>query len=553
MTTFPLRFAVAGIWLSFSLLATAQSPSSTLRDIHAPPSTGLGYWDDAFACPGQDTFVGRRGASLYALPMSDSPDLKRLCTNPKLQDARFKQGIADGKRLWLFTNSSSGSPYAIDARTGQIADFIAPTVKNSAQTGSPGSTAGISPTVDIQRLSTAIMFPQFNAALVEISGYGIEPGKDFGGRFFWMSLKSGAVHLLPSGWQFEYMSPDESVAVFSRPHGFDVPLFAIDMKTAEPVVAIPSELQPHVEDAGMGHSWIPEQINLVVDPEQPDQRPDQTAQAIFTRKPSTNDFDYFWGFTIDGHTYPIRARDNFLGPFRTGSTDEVPHSLYFGNARAGDGFVGFLCNTGTNDATSSLSLCLAPIDHAGAIDMIHPIYRGWIEDFALLAKGACIFLNFLAPSGDHRSCEAFFHRYGAVGSQNILDGVERLPPLPAEIAHQPWMMDQLTVQLIKGFGSDQTHPIALCIFHQTRRDVRQPIVIPAIPSATWQRAIIVTSDGTRFLTDLFPDGRLPQQAWIHASSSAVTIINAWSKSGLPEGTQLHLQKTQISLANSAGR
>jgi hypothetical protein len=533
-------------------MAAAQALSSTPHDVHASPSVDLGNWDDAFACPGQDTFVGRRGATLYALPISDSPDLEKLCTNPRLDDARFLQGVADGRRLWLFTNSSHGSPYAIDAHSGQIAEFIAEPVKSSAQSSFPGSTVDISPTGDIHHLSTGIMFPHLDAALIEISGYGIESGKNLGGRWFWMSLKSGAVHLLPSGWQFEYMTPDESVAVFSRPHGFDVPLFAIDMKTAEPIAAIPSHLQPHVEWAGMGHSWSNEQTGLIADSWQPDQRPDQTAQAIFTRKPSTNSFDYFWGFTIGGHTYPISAPDNFLSPFRTGSIDEVPHSLYFGRAAARDGFVGFLCNTGTNDATSSLSLSLAPIGHAGAIDRMATIKGGWIEDFALLAKGSCIFLNFLPnPDGDHRSCESFFHRYGAVGSQNILDGVTRLPPLPAQLAHQPWMLDQLTVTLIKSFGSDQSPAAALCIFHQARRDERQESVIPAIPSATWQRAIIVTGSGDRFLTDLFPDGRLPQKVWLHVSRSTATIINTWSNSGLPEGRQLHLQKSQINLANSA--
>jgi len=538
MSAFPPYFVAAGMWLSLSLLAAAQSVSPTPHDIHVPPSVDLGYWDDAFACRGQDTFVGRRGAGLYAIPMSDSPDLEKLCTNPRLEDAHFLQGIADGKRLWLFTNSSSGSPYAIDANSGQIVDFISPPAEHPAQNGSPGS---ILPAIGECHLYTVITFPHLDAALVETTD-----------RWDWMSLKSGAVRALPSSWQFEYMTPDESVAIFSRPHGFDVPLFAIDMKTAEPVAAIPSELHPHVEWQGMGSSWSNDQTGLIAEVPQSDQRPEQTAQALFTRKPSTNSFAYFWGFTIDGQTYPLTARDNFLGPFRTGSIDEVPHSKYFGCAAARDGYVGFLSNTGTSDVTSTLSLCVAPVSHPGPIETIRPMKNSQIENFALLAKGARIFLNFLPPNGDgHRSCEAFFHRYGAAGSQNLLDGVERLPPLPAAAAHQPWMMDQLTVRLIKSFGSDHADATDLCIFHQSRRDLRQ--TFPAIPSAEWQRAIIVTSNGDRFLANLFPDGNLPREAWLHGSGSTVTIVNTWSKSGLPEGKQLHLQRTLIGLANSAGQ
>ena len=554
MTTLPPSFAMASLWLGLSLLTATRPFPSPPQAIHTPPPIDLGYWDDAFACRGQDTLVGRRGTSLYALPISDSPDLKKLCSNPRLADARFLQGIADGKRLWLFTNASGGAPYAIDAYTGQIADFIPLPAKHSAQNTSPSA---LPPAITESHLFSVISFPHLDVALIEVTGRGIEPGKEVGDGCYWMSLKSGAVRLLPGGQGFDYMTPDESVAVFSRPHGFDDSLSAIDMKTAAPVAAIPSALQPHVQSDGMGQSWSHDQTDLVTDCPQPDQRPDQTAQAIFTCKPSTNSFAYFWGFTIAGRPYPLTAQDNFLGPFRSGSIDDVPHSKYFGCAAARGGFVGFLTNTGTSDRTSSLSLSVAPLNtgfnvgHPGAIETIHPPDNGQIEAFTLLANGASIFLNFLPSDGDHRSCEAFFHRYGALGSQNLLDGVQKLPPLPAEIARQPWMMDQMTVRLIKSFGSDQTDPAALCIFHQTRQDLRQ--TLPAIPRASWQRSMIVTSSGNRFLTSLFPDGRPPQEAWLHISKSTATIINTWSKSESPEDPQLRLQKTQINLANGASQ
>lgn len=89
----------------------------------------------------------------------------------------------------------------------------------------------------------------------------------------------------------------------------------------------------------------------------------------------------------------------------------------------------------------------------------------------------------------------------------------------------PFVTDTLMVQLVQGSGK-QDRPL-LCLFSQYRGDFRSLTISEflseeeRIPRTTWRRAIFLTADGQRYLTDLFREGEPPRNLWVVNSGKVI--------------------------------
>lgn len=120
---------------------------------------------------------------------------------------------------------------------------------------------------------------------------------------------------------------------------------------------------------------------------------------------------------------------------------------------------------------------------------------------------------------------------------NVLDGVARLPELELELAEKNYVQDQMNVRLITGFGNQS--PIVLCLYEHFRGDMRS-LVLPneekTVKKDLWRRAVVVTSEGKRFMTGLFRERRMPDILWLHNSGTLMIGFTDAGKTELSAST-----------------
>lgn len=492
-----------GLWTAQAAAAPQPQPKAAI----APPlqackvsaTSDLGWWDDVFVPHDQDFILLRRGDELFSLAMAASSRPRKIAKAPAAGNTQIIAGAAVDKKYWLFLNSSKAAPCALDAYSGAIVTFEIPGLRI------PGSHAPGIQWCDI--------VPHAQAVLLMVSGGDRETWPRDGNRpvYFWMDLKSGKVVRCPIGWDLDYFSADERVAVFSNPAGKQ----AIEMRTGARIDALPDRRKERC----IPFDWTDT----------------QKVKPLYERREGKGDADYFAGLSFDGLVLPVA-----LG---------LEDTRYLSMAKAGDGFAGFRLRRSGASRGEPSPLWVAPFKDARKTESI----ATGVTDFTMLGQGNAVFVSVEhggkpASSANRYHAEAFFKARADRSSWNVLEGVERLPELDKRFADADYVMDSLTVRLIEGFGASRYEPLVLCLCEHHRGDLRArsfPSDGKVLESVTWRRALVITGDGRRCLTPLFREGKLPDQIWLHKSGKLFTGTYVWHESKWGRERRVQLSESRL--------
>lgn len=473
-----------------------------LRDCELTEERDLGVWDDVFVCDGQDMIALRRGEALFSLSMTGSADPRELAKASVLTKTQIVASATAGERLWLFLQSTETSPFAIDAYSGKVSGFKIPNLRI------PGNhTPGIQSHVIVRHA---------DAALLMIAGGDRDTWPRDGNRpvYFWMDLSSGEVVRFPIGWDLEYFSANQRVAVFEGPHKERFqrrPLHAVNIETGGLVDRIPDRRK----EACVPFNWTET----------------QEVKPLYVRHAETGDREHFAGISLRGLVLPFDLH--------------LRGTHYLSTAEAKGEFAGLrLRREGAIGAEPS------PFWIVGLKQGQSPEHvAAAITDFAMLKTGNCVYATTgHGPKGT--SSEAFFRIHSDKFTWNILDGVKRLPELAKQFVDKDYVEDKLTVRFVDGLGDQKYSPLVLCLFTHIRMDRRSLILPPQgkrLERMTWRRVIIVTSDGKRFMTDLFREGKLPNEIWFHNSGKVFMGNYLWQSSGDTRERKVQLSETTLRL------
>lgn len=487
--------------LFWSLLVSASAELAQSAAPHAPPmrhcevrnQRDLGAWDDVFVCNDQDMIVLLRGETLYSLAMIEGAAPKELTKASALADARIVACTSSGDKLWLLFESTKSAPFAIDAHSGKVSEFEIPglTVPGSHACG----------------VQSHVVVRHADAVILMISGGDRQTWPRDGNRpvYFWMSLKSGRVVRCPIGWDLDYFSRDQRIAVFQKPQQERFqrrPLQAVDMETGAQVDATPGR----GNEGYVAFMWTET----------------EAVKPLYARTAETGDREHLAGISMNGRVLSFNL--------------PLEQTSALSKAREEDGFVGFRVRR--KDATIEPgSFWLVQLE-----DSAEPVRVATaVTDFAMLKSGNCVFTT-TGHGSKEASSEAFFRANGDNSVWNVLDGVRRLPDLEREVAEKDFVEDKLTVRLIEGFGTRSS--TALCLFQHVRGD-RRAFASPAegktVERELWRRAVVVTSEGERCMTRLFREGQVPNLVWLHNSGLLIT--------GSTEHGEVHISACALQLAN----
>jgi hypothetical protein len=484
--------------LAFTFLTNAGSAGKAEeKAIRASKIIGqrdLGVWDDVFACGAEEVVVLRRGKELFALSMSSSAKLKKLAAAPAAVATRIIACAGSGDRLWLFLQSDQNGPSVLDAYSGKVTNF------DLRRSTTPDSPAPF--------IESHVMLRHADAALLSISGDERRSG--FRDIYFWMSLTSGKVVAFPIGWDLYQFSPDQRIAMFEKPFlkPFERrPLQAVDMRTGDLLAEIPDRSSTGVAPFNWNDT--------------------QRVKAVYRGRPESGYQDYFAGISVDGSVFPIDIEFNRMH--------------YLSVAKVKDGFAGFTMRPDGNVGPNSFF-------HMALKQKQNPqLVATRVADFAMLDRG-----NFVFVTGGHGRkgafSEAFFRSAREKTARNVLDGVERLPELDKVFVDKDFIEDRQTIRLIDGFGNHNS--LVLCLFSHLRQDRRAlhvPVEGKTLQMMTWGRAVILTSAGERYMTDIFHEGNPPDLIWLHNSGRIITGAHLWQSTGSIRDRKVYVNEVTIRL------
>ncbi len=438
-------------------------------------------WDDVLATSGGDTLLLRRGTALWSLPIAGSAKPEKTTESPVLEGSSMVASVDTGGRLWTFFNSSRQSPFAIDARSGELVDF------KIAELKFPENRQPLIQSHVLVRHADAVVL------MIEGGDPDIWPRKHNHPMYFWMSLKSGKVVAFPVGWDLDYFSADQNVAVFGTT--MDEVTFhrlkqAVDVKTGGPVADVPNRRKVAV-------------VPFVWTDIQP-------VKALYSRRDGLGDIDFLSGLSVNGS---IRLFDL-----------ELNGEHYMSTAEEGDGFVGFRVRR-SGEGSGSSPFWIASMNPRQKPKLVATA----VTDFVMFAGGNAVF----SSAGDARRghySEVFFHNLKEDTRWNVLEGVERLPALEQRFAEKASVEDKMSVRLVGSLGDDSSGATNLCLFHHFRIDTdsfSNPPKEDLLERAVWRRTLLLTSSGQRYMTDLFRENDQPDEIWLHSAGNATVAKNVW--------------------------
>ena len=491
---------LASILCSLSVPINAESTppgdskAPPLLDCEVTSQRDLGAWDDAFVCEDKDMLVLRRGDTLYTLLMGEGAQPKKIVTLDALSHTRIIACIPLGERVWLLLNSTETDAFAVEVNSAKVADFKIPNLTI------PGSLA--------PRLQSYVTVPHADAVILMIEGGDRETCPRDGNRpvYFWMSLTTGNVVRFPIGWDLNYFSMDQGVAVFRRTKEEAFRRQAISMQTGASLDSIPF---------GKANGYVP--FNWT---------DTHAVKPIYMNRPKMGDQVFFRGLSVKGRAFLIDL--------------DLDETFYLSQAMETDGFVGFRLR---REGGEPSPLWIVKAENPTSPESV-PIS---VTNFALLKAGNSVICT-TGHGVKKASSEAFFRASHDKSMWNVLDGVARLPELERDLAEKDYVQDQMTTHLIAGFGNQS--PIVLCLYEHFRGDMRSygfpneekirgdirslsfPNEEKTVKRELWRRAVVVTSEGKRCMTGLFREGRVPDILWVHNSGILITGYTEGGKTGL---------------------
>lgn len=463
--------------LADSAVETGNVPAHPLKQ--SPPSEvrELGVWDDAIACAGDDFMILRRGDTLYRLPMIGNGNPEPLVHDPELGGSKSVTLARAGEKLWLLvTPNRTGNipPFALEVHSGLKAKVDLAGLKLSGK----------------GRIQSHVILPHVNAALLMVDG--VDPANR--PVFAYINLQTGKVVTFPFGWDLSYFSENLDVAVLETTQRCEDGrryLQGIDLRTGERIPTVPDRKLSRTSP----FSWTDV----------------ESIRPLYVCREGEADRSFIAGIVTQGTPRPFQLN--------------LEKVYYLSTAKEQDGFAGFqLRPEGGNGPQRYYQLEL----RQGS----NPEFIGeGIADFSLLGGGNSI----LVTTGHghlRKSKEAIFRSRDGAHTFNILDGIERMPPLPVDFVGQDFVTDQLDVKLIDGFGSGIGNELVLCLFTQNRMDMRSipdPRKVRMLERSSWENAILVDRHGSRWRTTI--KGDACDDLWFHKSGKLIMSKRLWNAGG----------------------
>lgn len=521
---FKFIFCLA-LGLGVGLLAEAQPKTDIgipiiaapkMRECREAKTKDLGVWDDAFRFENLDFILLRKQNELFSYSLITS-DLKRIRIPAGMADTRIREGMTWGKHQWVFCQSDTTIPFALDLANGKRVPFEIPEVKAHGGRGAAIHT---------------IINPGFEfGTIIAITGNGVAGWPRDGNLplYYWMNLESGRVVKLPTGWDLSYFSADQKRAVFetiSTNAMMYRPWITADMATGEVVNELPNQTKGIWSEPISGY-W----------------------QEGIERWNSRDYRRHIWELrsarTPLELQYPQPGRGHADDKFTGLSVNGVGYSFSITNAgmdRCVDAkFTGNLAAIALQtDGSSDNFLWLAQLGKEEK-----PILVATNCSFEMLSDRRCALLlhnQFLGSMA-----EALVYDVESSAAWNVLDGV----PLQAAIMSRlsdaarlgtidlpgkaaSGMGPMIAFQLIPGFGSARYPAEVLCLCSTAH-------VVPAnlIPPRVQRVAVLLTAQGSRYQINLPASMRKLSlnDSWLH--NSGKLIIGEYKNTSKNRG-QLHL-------------
>ncbi len=508
-----VTFALACASPAFSQTpATVAAPP--LRFLQNAPARDLGLWDDVFVADERDDLILRRGKRLFVLPAKATETEateteateteaipRQLLDLPELNNSSIIAGWSAGQSLWLLVQPHADLPFAIEVYSGKIARFPLPKPK--------------APSPQNATVQSYLISPQATA-IIEVSGGDPKswPRPENRPLYFWLDLKSGRVVAFPIGWDLYFLSADQSTASFGGAKtdaNGNRRGYAVDLATAKTV----GEMPDRKERIFVSFNWS-----------------DTNRTKILVKyRDGDGERGYFAGVSTGQDFYTMNV------------DLEQPYSLRA--AQTNGNYVAFeLQRPATSfDESDERHLYLSDLESRAP-----QLVTDKSSDYELLGGGNLVY----SENGyGHlkRSSATYFFDAARQKRWDVLEGSDRLLALAPEFADKNYVRDKLSARFFPSFGASNDLALLLCQFQQTRLDERalpafQAAKEPKLEHANWQRTLILSSGGQRYMTSLFRDEQ-PDRLWLHASGALFAGTNVWGNNG--ERAQIRLSRTQLNL------
>jgi hypothetical protein len=466
----------------------------------------LGLWDDVFYYDGSDFIILAKQTELFSLSMIPSGRIKKLATIPDMISTQMVDGVEYNGHQWLFCQSEETTPFAIDLNSGKKVDFEIPGLRIT------GEHAPV--------IQSSVTASHAGGVILMISGGDRDTWPRPGNRpiYFWMGLESGETVQFPAGWDLEYFSADQRVAVFEKPQEKVFqrrPVQAVDMKTGEVISSVPDRREEF---------WVPFNWS----------NKDRVKPLLGPRQQQPG--NWFAGVSVDGLACPLDILLN------------APHMT---SVKVLNDWVIFHLRGYGQPRKEPLSLWLSPVKKGAKPKHL----ADNVVAYELIGDGKCVF-GVTGYGAKGTSTEAFLYDAETNRAWNVLDGVERLPALDPELIEKEYIEDKMTLRMIPGFGGRHHDRLVLCLFSHFRGDMRS-LILPLRGqqrmSERWRRAVILTAKGQRYMTEVLRQGNIPDKIWLQNSGKIITATYKWVHTESGEQHKIRLNVIDLKLGVSQNK
>jgi hypothetical protein len=178
-----------------------------------------------------------------------------------------------------------------------------------------------------------------------------------------------------------------------------------------------------------------------------------------------------------------------------------------------------------------------------------------VREFAILGQGQCVFVA-PEPGFSGNSTEAHVYDDKTKSTWNVLEGVERLPDLPENMANKPYVEDNLRFRLVKSFGPPEDGRSVLALATHFRGDARSIPRLwgrndePPVPREYWRRGVLLTSTRERSLIQgLTQEIFEADWVWLHNSEKLIWGRIEWKMENGKEVKKLQVLHADLIPAN----
>lgn len=455
-----LRFrprTVLALIASFGLSASAEVPASgvagalPLTKCEVSPRFDLGEWDEVVPQGGEGALLLRRGNTFYSLPSLDSTEPVALAQTPAAPESAVFRAVGTGADVWAIVNFEHAMPVAVNIASGQISRFQVPGFDEAAI------------------IDSVEYIPTANAILVNMFGNTdarqVWPRKSHP-VYFWMSLATGKVIAFPLEWALDGFSPDQSVAIFTAWNG-----------TAG------GRWETHAVQLATGQSTVAPNRYLKTGFAPYDWQDKDEIKTLYAPLPGKGDRPYFAGFSYYGQSLY----------FDLGLSEQ--HHKRQVDFRGG--YLAFTARINEHPERFDSPLWVMAREDGAVPQKL--LTR--VDDFALLDDG-----NAVAVTTHEKripKLEAYYLGRSDKRVGNLLDGIPRLPPIEDRFRHRDNIHEGMSIDFKGGRGPGVRGRLALCRFHHFREDpLSNNEFGPHVhPRQSWNCALLVASNGDRFLLD----------------------------------------------------